>query len=368
MDHNIGTSHNSNPELCVQEATAKFRKPKLILFFSPVKDFKKYTSLIHERFPNSISMGATTIAAFSKSGADKNSLKVIGIEDGIDCSANVLEDVDKYPIKYVERVKKCADDVKSSQNTICLEFTTALLCAEESAMAALNSVLLDKNIPVFGGTAGDDGTASGTIVSLNGRVYERSCVFAIIHNLGGAIKVYRENIYTPATGNVLTVTKADTQKRTVFEYNYQPAAKVYAKELGVSENEITKYFDTHPMGRMVGNDMYITANCMRTSSGQGIVYHARVYNNAKVTLLKPDNYRDIVRKTMQQIKQDVPRPSLSIMCHCLARTLLFDGEGYLNEYSKEMGNVLGSYIGFSGYGEQYGEQHFNQTMIVAVFE
>ena len=43
-------------------------------------------------------------------------------------------------------------------------------------------------------------------------------------------------------------------------------------------------------------------------------------------------------------------------------------EGYLDEYSKEMHSVLGDYVGFSGYGEQYGSQHFTQTMTVAVFE
>ena len=56
------------------------------------------------------------------------------------------------------------------------------------------------------------------------------------------------------------------------------------------------------------------------------------------------------------------------MCHCLARSILFDGDGYLQEYAKTMGSVLGNYVGFSGYGEQYGEQHFNQTMTFAVFE
>lgn len=33
MEYNIGVGKGANPEACVQEATAKFRKPKLILFF-----------------------------------------------------------------------------------------------------------------------------------------------------------------------------------------------------------------------------------------------------------------------------------------------------------------------------------------------
>lgn len=368
MEYNIGKSNNGDAALCVQEATAKFQTPKLILYFSPVKNFEVYTSIIHEKFPNSICMGTTAIASFGKDGAEKNTLRVIGIESGISCSADVLEDIDKYPIKYVERVEKCARQIKSTKNSICLEFTTALLCAEESVLSVLNSVLIDKGIPVFGGTAGNDGTGTETKVALNGVVCERSCVFALIHNEGGAIHLYRENIYTPANEHVLTVTKADSQTRTVYEYNSRPAVKVYAEELGVPENRVKEYFDTHPVGRVIGDDMFITANCALTQDQRGIVYHARVYDNSKVMLLKPDNYREIVQHTMQKIKQEVPRPSLSIMCHCLARTLLFDNEGYLNQYAGGMADVLGNYIGFSGYGEQCGEHNFNQTMIVAVFE
>lgn len=367
MNYNIGVGTAKNPETCVQEATAQFRNPKLILFFSAVDSFDEYTKLIHEKFPNSICMGATSIAMFSNTGAEKNVLKAVAFESGIQCSADVLEDVDLYPIKYVERVKRCAEQVPSTKNTICLEFTTALLCAEESVLSTLNTILMDKNIPVFGGTAGDAGTATGTKVSLNGKVRERSAVFAIIHNESGAIKVFRENIYKPVTGNVLTATKADGFKRTVYEYNHQPATKVFASELGVPESQISNYFDTNPLGRIVGNELYITANCAKADH-QGMTYHARIYNNSKIMVLGPQDYKTTIAETMDKIKREVPHPSFSIMCHCLARTLLFDGDGYLTEYAKTMGSVLGDYIGFSGYGEQYGEEHFNQTMTVAVFE
>lgn len=367
MEYNIGSSRNRNPEQCVNEVTARFKNPKLIIFFSPVEGFEEYTTLIHNRFPNSICMGATTIAAFSKDGADKQGMKAMSFESGITCAADVIEDVDKYPIKYVERVKRCADKVKNTKNTICLEFSTGLLCAEESVLSTLNTILLDKKIPVIGGTAGDAGTASETKVSLNGRVCERSTVFAIIHNEHGVAKVFRENIYEPISGNILTATGVDAQTRTVYEYNHQPALQVFARELGVTEDRVTNYFDTNPVGRIVGDEMYITANCA-VADNRGITYHARIYENSKVVVLKPSNYRNIVEQTIHRIRGEVARPSFSIMCHCLARTLLFDSEGYLQEYAKTMGNVLGEYIGFSGYGEQTGEQHFNQTMTVAVFE
>ena len=56
------------------------------------------------------------------------------------------------------------------------------------------------------------------------------------------------------------------------------------------------------------------------------------------------------------------------MINCLARSMLFENDGYLNEFAKKMSSALGDYIGFAGYGEQLRDQHFNQTMVLAVFE
>lgn len=367
MKYHIGRSNNAQATACVDEVCRGFTDPKLILYYSPVKQFEEYTQLLHEKFPNCICMGATTIVTIGRDGAQKNGLMAVGIEHGISCSADVLEHANTYPVKYANRVEHCVRSLGNKTNSICLEFTTALKCAEESVLSTLNSVLLDYNIPVFGGSAGDDTSGVATYVALNGTVYENSSVFCLIHNETGPIHVFRENIYKPITGHILTATKVDYVNRTVKEYDHQPAAKVFAKELGIPESEVSKYFDTNPMGRIIGEEMYITANCAKTPDN-GITYHARVYNNSRLVVLEPDDYREVIQRTKEKILSEVPNPSFAIMCHCLARTLLFDGDGYLQEYAKGMGNVLGDYIGFSGYGEQLGRQHFNQTMSVIVFE
>lgn len=367
MVYHIGRSKNKEPQACVDEVSREFSTPKLILYFSPVEQFEAYTRLLHEKFPDSVCMGATTIVSIGKDGADKEGLMAVGVESGIQCSAGVLEDADLYPIKYVKRVEECVRKTGGGQNTICLEFTTAFRCAEESVLAALNSVLEEHNIPLIGGTAGDDTSGKATYVGLNGRVYDNSCVFALLHNESGRIHLFRENIYKPLTGNLLTATKVDYVKRTVKEYDHQPAAVAYARELGVAESALASKLDSYPIGRVLGDEMYITANCA-VGADKSMTYHARIYENAQLVVLEPDDYRRVVSETMEKIRQQVPRPSFAIMCHCLARTLLFEGEGYLQEYAKTMGNVLGDYIGFSGYGEQMNGQQFNQTMTVVVFE
>lgn len=205
------------------------------------------------------------------------------------------------------------------------------------------------------------------MVALNGKVREKSMVFCLIHNEGGAIHFFRENIYEPVTGNMLLATKVDIATRKVMEVNNQPALKVFASELGVSESEAPKYFDSNPWGRIVGDETFITANC-NTNPDKSINYHARIYENSQLMVLGPADYKRIIANTLGQVHRTCPRPSFAIVCNCLARTILFDGDGYLQEFAKQVGNTVGDYVGFSGYGEQLRQHHFNQTLAICVFE
>lgn len=366
MNYKIARSSQSNVQTAIKEATAELISPQLILFFSGVDDFPEIAKEIKNKYPDSITMGSTTFAAFCKEGAFKDTLLVLGIEDGIRCEANVLEEADKYPLKYVERVQRAAEHFHKPHNSVCLEFSSALISCEELVLSTLNSVLSKKNIPVFGGSAGDRGRAENTMISLNGEVYQNACVFAIIENLNGKISFYRENIYKP-TQHYYKSTKVDVRKRIVYEYDHKPAAEVMAGALGVTMKELPSYLDSYPMGRIIGNDMYIVAN-NAIVEGSAMAYHARIYKNSQIVLLEPDSYKSVIRTTLEQVKQECKKPSLTLMVNCLARSILFEGDGYLNTFATEVGAVVGNYIGFAGYGEQLNEQHFNQTMILAVFE
>ena len=251
-------SKQNQPEIAIKEASSQLKKPKLILFFSGVDDFPRYAHAIKEQFPEAITMGATTFAAFCKEGAFKDTLLVIGFEDGIHCAAGILEDADRYPLKYVDRVEKAAAGFNRPENTICLEFSSALISCEELVLSTMNAVLGKKKIPVFGGSAGDRGRAEKTMIALNGAVYQNACVFVMIENLGGKIRLYRENIYKP-TKHYFKSTKVDVRRRIVQEYDQKPAARVMADALGVNINALPKYLDSYPLGRIIGNEMYIVA-------------------------------------------------------------------------------------------------------------
>lgn len=366
MEYSVGRSSKPNIKEAVAEATAGLSVPKLLLFFSTVEHFEEYNEEISARFKGSIILGSTTFAGFCKDGAYKDSLLVMGIEEGIECYADVLEDANRFPLKYVDRVRHCLQQFGDWKNTICFEISTALMSCEELVLSTLNSVLEEKGIPLFGGSAGDHGRAERTLIALNGTVYKNACAFVFIKNLGGRVRLYRENIYKP-TAHYFTATKVDERNRVVHEYDNRPAAVVVAEALNTTVAGLPRYLDSYPMGRIIGNEMYITANQTATAN-QGMAYHAKVYNNSHMVLLEPDDYKKVIHNTIETVKKDIPRPSLALMVNCLARSMLFEGDGYLHDFATEMSAALGNYIGFAGYGEQLGQQHFNQTMVLAVFE
>lgn len=366
MKYSVGRSSNTNVMEAVSEASAGLHSPRLLLFFSDVEHFDQYNEVIKDRFQGSIILGSTTFAGFCRDGAYKEGLLVLGIEDGIECHAGILEDASRYPLKYVDRVKACVEQFGNTENTVCFEMSTALVSCEELVLSTLNSVLEEKGIPLFGGSAGDYGRAERTMISYNGTLYTNACAFVLIKNLGGKIRLYRENIYKP-TAHYFTATRVDERNRIVHDYDNRPAAKVVAEALNTTVDGLGKYLDSYPMGRIIGSEMYITANQMVTSN-QGMSYHARVYNNSQMVLLEPDDYKTVIHATIDRVKKDIPRPSLGIMINCLARSMLFEGDGYLDEFARDMSSALGNYVGFAGYGEQLGQQHFNQTMVLAVFE
>lgn len=370
MNYKIGRSASKDAQNAVSEACAGLQNPKFIFFSSGVKHFGEYTDILHQKYPQATIMGTTAYTSLCNEGSFHEDLLLIGFTDGVECAAGVLEEADRYPVRYVDRLEQAANKIGTAHgdDTVCFVAMSAFCSCEELVLSTLNSVLHKKKIPVFGGTAADNGSEMKSLLSLNGVIYEKACVFAILRFAGTHIHFYRENIYRPINNKHVTVTKADPTTRTAFEFDGRPAAVVEAEAFGTTVSGLPSIMDSHPLGRIIGNDVYILANASVGNDQKSMQYHARVYDNSQIVFMEPDDYKSVIAETCKKIKQDVPKPKLAIMIHCIARSMHFESMNYLNTYAKEMGNVLGAYIGFSGYGEQLRDQQFNQTMTLAVFE
>ena len=98
----IGKGLSNNLQEAVNEATKDFVDPKLIIYNTSKGRFEEFSKLLHNKFPNSVIVGASTYKEISKDGLTNGALLAMSFEGGIECVADVIEEIDKYPVKYIQ--------------------------------------------------------------------------------------------------------------------------------------------------------------------------------------------------------------------------------------------------------------------------
>ncbi len=345
------------------------RVPILIVFCSSNVQFYYHSSKLHELYPRSTIIGSSSYICLSSEGYGPDGLAALAIFDGIDCVCGVISDVQRYPMQYSGVVKDAASKIAKHDNTVCLEFTTALLACEEIVLDTLRKGLEGTGIPIFGSSSGMGASSIMTYVSLNGQIYNEGCVFVLIHNEMGRVKLVKENMYRP-TIVTFTVTDVDCERRIIYEFDGRNAAQFLCEKLGIRRDRITDYLAERPLGCMVGDEIYnIAAESVDPESG-AIYCDSRVYNRTRIVLMeaRPD-IRDVWRTTYEQaVEQGEFKPAFSIMANCTIRTDYFIEHRMIDEFNDAMTDYYKCFIGTSGMGEQLNDRHLNQTMILALFE
>ena len=151
-----------------------------------------------------------------------------------------------------------------------------------------------------------------------------------------------------------------------MEYDGEPAAKILSRVLNVTEKGLKAALVSHPMGRIVDGSINITEADEVFEDGS-ISYFATIYNHTKMLLLETDNIRRVWSETVQQVRNEIAKPSFTISINCLSRSRLFEEKNSFGEFVNVLRN-FGKFIGLSGYGEQLNYIHLNQTMVLLVFE
>lgn len=351
MKQFFGKSKSGN----LKEAIRGLNQPKLILLMSNKKQFEAHVKELEELYPNIPSIGCIGMAY--DTAVVENGVGIVGFYDRVEATANVLEKVSVMPARYIQRIEKDLQVLKASgSNTFCIDF-----CAGNDAcvLTTIYSVFEQRNIALVGGT-GDAGK-----VSANGVIYEDAAVYALVKNLSGKVKAYKENIYRPMEGFRFIASKTDRSKYLLGELNGKPAKKVYQDALHVSEKDIGQQTFKNPFGRRNGKDICIIS--INKVVDNSLVLYRQVNDSDVLVLLELRDYKKIVRETIDEIKRDFNHVSGVFSVNCVFRYLLFSQENYMQEYLKEM-SKLGTHTGLIGYGEHYRNQFVNQSMVCIAFE
>lgn len=341
----------------VEEAVQGLVSPEFLIICS--SDREKFPAQVKELealFPGVPSIGCVG-QSYAGTEVVENGLTITAFRDGVQAAANVLEEAGSMPVKYIKRLENDMARINGRQdNTVCIDF-----CAgnDECVLATIYSVLEKKKIPLTGGTAWE-----GT-VCCNGNVYENACAYALVKNQTGKVKVYKENIYTPTESQYL-VTKAVPEKYMIKELNGQPFASVYTKDLGISEKDIETQTFENPLGRIIGDEVYIVS-LKELQSDKSVICYRKVNPKDQLYIMQIGDLKNIYQETIKKIRSDFKKISGVYSVNCAFRYILFQKNHCVEDYFTEM-NKLGTHAGLIGLGEHYMSQHTNQTMSCVVFE
>lgn len=354
---------SGNPRNAVQEATKGLDSPEAIIFMAPYDMIGEVAAVLREQYPQTPSIGTLGTKLVNGQVSDQN-VAVLGLFSDAKVRCGVIQNISGCPVVAIKEVeKKLAEISPGREDTVCIEYCTG---EEEKLVTTFTSCLERKGIQLAGGTVFGVPEGKTSVVAYNGRIYEDACVYALIKNTTGRVKVFKENIYEKKSPTYHFATKVDVKRKALIELDGRPAAEVYSQELGVPREKIVDNVLMNPMGRAVGEEVYISSMMQMEPNG-ALLNYKRINKNDCIYFLTLGDYQETERATREKIKDEMQKISLVLSVDCIYRYLLYDGEGYFETYARDMAS-LGNHMGIVGGGEQYNNQHVNQTMVCAVFE
>lgn len=358
----VGIGHAENIEEAVNEATAGLKNADLLVLLAPFDAAEQAADLLSQKYP-AVPMIGTCGNSVGKSDIEDRQIVVVGFA-GVTVSCGLIKDIRTAPVMYV---KQFEDNLKSidasSANTICMEFLTG---AEDKVLSTLGSVLNRYDIPLAGGSSYGVPLGEKHIVIYNGKIYSRSCVYAFIKNNAGKIKLFCENIYEKMNKRPHYATLVDVNTKSLFQLDGTPAYEVYSEETGCDKDNIVSNMPKNPLGRALGDDIYISAT--QSLDMNGVMFNGKsLYENDSVYIMQLGDYQQIHKEMLDTIKASTNRISFIFAFDCVNRLRLFAENDYLSDYIDSM-SCLGNYAALISNGQQYNNQHCNQTLVCAVFE
>lgn len=337
------------------EAVSGLDNPQFIMLMSNGAQFETHVKALEKLYPGVPSIGCIGMS-YDVSVVEEG-VGVVAFLDGVEAAANVLQQVSSMPVKYIQRLENDVLKINgSSEDTVCIDFCSG---NDACVLTTINTVLKHRGIPLVGGT-GDAGK-----VSANGRIYEDAVAYALVRNLGGRVKTYKENIYRKYGNYRFIAADTDKEKYVLGTLNGKSAKQVYKSILHVTDEQILTQTFQNPFGKINGSETCIIS--IKEVQGDALACFRQVNDSDVLILLQLADYEAVTQQTIQKICRDFPNRSAVFSVNCLFRYKLFCERGYMDTYLQNM-SELGSHAGLVGYGEHYNNQFVNQSMTCVVFE
>ncbi len=335
-----------------------------VFFASPEYDTEALAVALRERFQGIPLIGCTTAGEIGPAGYHTGGLTGFSMssKDFMVQSSLIenLKDLEMdqgkaLALQAMTRLQTLGKRPDGS-NTFGFLLVDGLSVREEALVSSLCKPLGD--IQLFGGSAGDNLRFNETLIWADGGFHRNAAVFNLIQT-DLPFEVFRTQHFVESDQKMV-VTDADPLARVVKEINGEPAAREYARMVGVRVEELTPLvFSAHPVVLRVGGEAFVRSIAKVNDDGSLSLLCA-IESGVVLTLARGVDMVAGLRDTFQKLKASLGPLQLTIGCDCILRSLECDTK----EIRGQISTILeeNSVIGFATYGEQINAMHVNQTL------
>ena len=248
-----------------------------------------------------------------------------------------------------------------TKDTFALCFIDGLSYAEEAVTSAIHWGLDD--IPLIGGSAGDDLKFETTRLISNGKVTSDSAIIVLIAS-EIPFHVFKTDNFVP-TDEKLVVTASDPDHRIVREFNATNAAEEYAAAVGILPQTLTPLsFASHPVVVKVGGEYYCRSIQKMHPDGS-LSFFCAIDDGVVLSIAQPKGMVESTRAALKDVEERLGGIDMILGFDCVLRRLDARNRQVFRDISElyRVNNV----IGFGTYGEQYRSMHLNQTFTGIAF-
>ncbi len=360
-----GFSFAKDSTQAVEELYKQIYQPEMkgmIFFCSSRYDLDTMGKEINKRFPCPV-IGCTTAGEITSNGYQVNSLIGTSLASvGLNIQVHPIKNLKQFTHSEAEPLKnRCLKEL-----VLCEHFNPkkmfGLLLIDGLSMMEEHVVSLLYNhfgeIPIIGGSAGDDLEFKATKVYVDGNFNNDTAAFAIFET-DLPFYLFRLQHFQPSEKK-LVITEAEPSKRIVIEINGLPAAEEYARILGLNIADLNPYiFSTYPVMLKVGGEYYVRSIQKRNDDGS-LIFYCAIDNGLVLTIANGVDMVKNLKENLSVVREKIPNLKLIIGCDCILRQLEAMEKGLQEEIAQTLREF--PFVGFSTYGEQWDGIHVNQTL------
>jgi hypothetical protein len=367
-----GQSRATDPGAAAAEFHAAVAQPDmaLVVFFaSSAYDRDALAAEIAPLFAGVQVVGCTTAGEIGPIGYCQHSLTGASFPaDLFTAASGHLDHLEQFETgngqrlaqAVLQRLEIQSPDV-TAENTFAFLLIDGLSMREEPVAHVLQHALGD--LEMFGGSAGDDLNFRATYVYFDGAFHSDSAVLTLISTTL-PFKVFKSQHFV-ASDEMLVVTEADPANRIVTEINGLPAAREYARLLGVGPGALdANHFAAFPVTVLIYGTDYVRS-IQKADADGSLTFYCAIEEGLVLRVARGVDLVGSLERTFAQLSAEIGKLQFALGCDCVLRNLEMNQQGLTDRVSEifRRNNV----VGLSTYGEQIRGVHVNQTLTGVAF-